>query len=468
MKRLFCKITALMLLCCFALPAARAENTVLPNIVLHLNGVSMSDAGDYFTLHPNVSVADDEYKYYSSTGEIITDLLLDSFPYDIFGMNNLDIDYSVIIDKGYCLDLSSSEIIRDAIERMYPAYTEACVKDGKIYAVPTHAQLNYTSFSTETLADTDFGEVTVPTTFPAFLDFVEQWVEYLKDHPESNVALAGKRMWGDASFYHDYSYTQMLVEYLLDCYIMQKEYAGESLDFNNDELIALLKRCSKLGAELYQYDQGENCVGSILDGVQSTVIDLKYHVMPMRINESQPALITATLGVYAVSAKTAYPDTCIELMEALVQNENLYFANYLYQDGEAILYDGHDNDIALQESWIQYDEQMLASGTLDEVDRKEIEDDLEKRQQILKELTEDEDAKYLVTPSEMARYKETVQYAYVPMPGVFSNSEDRSTYYTLRKRYAQGQMTAEELVHELTRIAQMIEMENAEIGRAHV
>ncbi len=194
----------------------------------------------------------------------------------------------------------------------------------------------------------------------------------------------------------------------------------------------------------------------------STVIDLKYHVMPMRINEPQPALITATLNVHAVSAKTAYPDTCIELMEALVQNALPDFANYLYQDGEAILYNGHDDDIALQESWIQYDEQMLASGTLDEVDRRKIEDDLEKRQQILKELTEDEDAKYLVTPSQMVQYKETVQYAYVPMPGVFSNAEDRSTYYTLRKRYAQGQLTAEEPVHELTRIAQMIEMENAD------
>ncbi len=462
MKNLFCRITALLLFCCLAMSTVCAENTVLPNIVLHLNGVSTRYAGDYFTLHPNVTVADDEYKYYSSTGEIITDLLLDSFPYDIFSVHNLSIDYSVIIDKGYCLDLSSSEIIRDAIERMYPAYTAACVRDGKIYAVPTHTQLNYTSFSTETLADTDFGDVTVPTTFPEFLDFVERWVEYLKDHPESNVALAGKRIWGDASFYHDYSYTQLLVENLLDGYIMQKEYAGESLNFNNDELIALLKRCSELGQALYQYDQGEKCVGSILEGVQSTVIDLKYHVMPMRINESQPALITATLDVCAVSAKTAYPDTCIELMEALVQNALPDFANYLYQDGEAILYNGHDDDIALQESWIQYDEQMLASGTLDEVDRREIEDDLEKRQQMLKELTEDEDAKYLVTPSQMAQYKETVQYAYVPMPGVFSNTEDRSTYYTLRKRYAQGQMTAEELVHELTRIAQMIEMENAE------
>ncbi len=462
MKKLFCRITALLLFCCLALPTACAENTVLPNIVLHLNGVSTSNVGDYFTLHPNVKIADDEYRDYTSTGEIITDLLLDSFPYDIFKVHNLCIDYSVIIDKGYCLDLSSSEIIRNAIDRMYPAYTAACVKDGRIYAVPTNAQLNYTSFSTEALAETDFGEVTVPTTFPELLDFVEQWVEYLKDHPESNVALAGKRVWGDASFYHDYSYTQLLVETLLDCYIMQKEYAGESLNFNNDELIALLKRCSELGQALYQYDQGEKCTGSILCGVQSTVIDLKYHVMPMRINESQPALITATLNVCAVSAKTAYPDACIELMEALVQNQDPYFANYLYQDGEAILYDGHDDDIALQESWIQYDEQMIASGTLDEVDRKEIEDDLEKRQQILKELTEDEDAKYLVTPSQMARYKETAQYAYVPMPGVFSNSEDRSTYYTLRKRYAQGQMTAEELVHELTRIAQMIEMENAE------
>ncbi len=462
MKKLFCRITALLLFCCLALPTVCAENTVLPNIVLHLNGVSTSNVSDYFTLHPNVKIADDEYRDYTSTGEIITDLLLDSFPYDIFKVHNLCIDYSVIIDKGYCLDLSSSEIIRNAIDRMYPAYTAACVKDGKIYAVPTNAQLNYTSFSTEALAETDFGEVTVPTTFPELLDFVEQWVEYLKDHPESNVALAGKRVWGDASFYHDYSYTQLLVETLLDCYIMQKEYAGESLNFNNDELIALLKRCSELGQALYQYDQGEKCTGSILCGVQSTVIDLKYHVMPMRINESQPALITATLNVCAVSAKTAYPDACIELMEALVQNQDPYFANYLYQDGEAILYDGHDDDIALQESWIQYDEQMLASGTLDEVDRKEIEDDLEKRQQILKELTEDEDAKYLVTPSQMARYKETAQYAYVPMPGVFSNSEDRSTYYTLRKRYAQGQMTAEELVHELTRIAQMIELENAE------
>lgn len=305
MKKLFCRITVLLLFCCLALPTVCAENTVLPNIVLHLNGVSTSNVGDYFTLHPNVKIADDEYRDYTSTGEIITELLLDSFPYDIFKVHNLCIDYSVIIDKGYCLDLSSSEIIRNAIDRMYPAYTAACVKDGKIYAVPTNAQLNYTSFSTEALAETDFGEVTVPTTFPELLDFVEQWVEYLKDHPESNVALAGKRVWGDASFYHDYSYTQLLVETLLDCYIMQKEYAGESLNFNNDELIALLKRCSELGQALYQYDQGEKCTGSILCGVQSTVIDLKYHVMPMRINESQPALITATLNVCAVSAKTA-------------------------------------------------------------------------------------------------------------------------------------------------------------------
>lgn len=98
---------------------ARAETT------LKLNGVSTKFSGDFAQRHPDVQLETGDYTYYATTGEMTSDMLLGSFNYDAFELSSNCIDYHAIMEKGYCLDLSGSEIIRSAIQNLHPVFGSA-------------------------------------------------------------------------------------------------------------------------------------------------------------------------------------------------------------------------------------------------------------------------------------------------------------------------------------------------------
>ena len=68
----------------------------------------------------------------------------------------------------------------------------------------------------------------------------------------------------------------------------------------------------------------------------------------------------------------------------------------------------------------------------------------------------------MVTQEELDAYRSFTDSLYVPMPGVFhpNEAEQAKTFEQLRARFVFGQMTAEELVNELDRVAEMIERES--------
>lgn len=429
--------------------------------IIKLNGIGKEILSDFLQQHPGISITNEPYKFYGSTGEMVSDLLLDSFEHDVFTLLSSCVDYQTIINKGYCLNLSSSEKIREAVQKLHPVFAKQCVYDGGIYAVPYHIQLNYMVMSPEVLAKTDIGDVAFPTSFPEFLDFVEQWIAYLKENPECNVALLGMAYWGDQSFYTSQSYTDFLVEQLLDNHIMQKEFAGEPLRFDESELIELLKRCYRIGKELYIYDQGVQCLDSILLNGPSTMTKNSYLFLPMRINSDQPMLIPVYVKLYAVSAKTENPQLCIELMETLLDRLSPEDGAYLYQNAEPVLREDYDEQLARGRQLIQDTLNQLSEEDLDLANRDELEARLERQQAILKNMLENEEKKYSVTATELDRYHRHVDDLYVQMPGVFHSGdvEEAKNFKQLKARFAGGQLSAGQLVKELDRLARMIEME---------
>ena len=455
-EKIICLFSCLIICTVICLAGANAET------ILKLNGISETTSSNFFLTHTDVKRADLEYHYYASTNELITDFLLGSFDYDAFSLNSSIIDHQALMSKGYFLDLSSSEIISNAIDDLYPAYAEQCVYDGKIYAIPIHTQINYWAFYTPVLEQTDFGEVNVPSTFPEFLDFLDRWIEYLKGNPEGDVALIGMAGWGDASFYNEQSYTNFLVEQLLDNYIMQKEYAGEELNFEDSELVALLNRCAQIGAELYDYDPAVNCSKAILSQVVYAGVGSEYQFMSLRLNDTQPKLMTVYLSLYAVNAKTENPELCIELMESILQNNLAQNSAYLYQSAEPVLDPDYDASVAQQQDFIQESENQLSRDDLNDDERDKLEYGLECQQAILKDLLENENSKYIVSPSALANYRSYGDYLYVTKPGTFSNSEDAKNFRQLKSRFVGGQLTAEQLTQELTRVAKMITAEEGE------
>ncbi len=456
-RKIFCLFTCLIISTAICLAAANAET------ILKLNGISETTSSNFFLMHPDVKRADLEYHYYASTNEMITDFLLGSFDYDAFSIMSSSIDHQALMSKGYFLDLSSSEIISNAINDLYPAYAEQCVCDGKIYAIPTWTQLNLTIFSTAALEKTDFGEAKVPESFPEFLDFLEQWVDYLKDNPECSISVLGTYL-GDESEYNAQSYTGFLVDWLLENYIMQKEYAGEELDFEDEELVALLNRCAQVGAELYDYDPATKATGSIVNSGTAVAFlnDENKHFLSLRLNNAQPKLISVYMSLYAVNAKTENPELCIELMESILQNNLAQNSAYLYQNAEPVPDPDYDASVAQQREFIQESENRLSRDDLTDDERDKLEYGLERQQAVLKDMLENENRKYIVSPSALATYRSYGDYLYVTKPGTFSNREDAKNFRQLKARFVGGQLTAEQLTQELTRIAKMIEAEQGE------
>lgn len=455
MKRFLCIIIAVFcLMTILYISAAQAETT------LKLNGVVERYIGDFLDLHPDVTLDGENYKYYATTEELASDLLLQSFDYDVFEVSNARMDYRTIMKKGYCLDLSESEIIQNAMERLQPVFAQQCIMDGKIYAIPFTFQLNYLALSQSMLERVGLDGIETPTTFPVFLDFLEQWLDHLKANPDCDVALLGMAYWGDASYYGADAYTAFLVEQLLENYMMQKSYAGETLNFDDSVLIPLLDRCYQLGHELYRYDAGIKTNNSLLENIASIAMD-GYDFLSLRLDPSQPKLVQIYVNLYAVNADTKHPALCIELMEALCINNWPMYNTYLYQDGEPLIDPQYDSRVSKMQQLIEDTQRELSSDTLDVVYRGELEDRLQRQQSNLQKLLENEDAKYLVTAEDLTWFQSHEDCMFVQMPSVFNpnNVENANAYKQLQARYATGQISAKELVMELDRMAWMIEME---------
>lgn len=443
----------LMTLMCF-FSSAQAE------ITLKLNGVAVDSLGDFRTHNNNVILEEENYKYYSTTSELTSDLLIGAFDYDVFEMSNSRMDYRLIMEKGYCLDLSSSVVIQNAMQRLHPVFAQQCTMDGKIFAIPYAIQLNYIAISPSMLAKTGIEYVQIPSTFPEFLDFLELWILYLKDNPDCDVALLGMAHWGDASFYDADSYTTFLVDLLFENYMMQMEYAGKALAFNEEELLPLLNRCYQIGHELYLYDPGVQTKYSILQVVTNIALS-DYEYLSLRLNSNQPKLMQVFVNLYAANSETQNPELCIELMEALCLNNSPMYNTYMFQDAEPLLDPQYYSRVARMQELIQDTQHELNQDSLDASYRAELEYRLERQENNLQNLMENESEKYLVTLEELDWFRSHVDFLFVQMPGAFSANDvkNANAFKQLKMRYVMGQITAKELISELNRMAWMIEME---------
>ena len=118
--------------------------------------------------------------------------------------------------------------------------------------------------------------------------------------------------------------------------------------------------------------------------------------------------------------------------------------------------------MAQQREFIQESENQLSRDDLTDDERDKLEYGLERQQAVLKDMLENENRKYIVSPSALATYRSYGDYLFVTKPGTFSNSEDAKNFLQLKARFVGGQLTAEQLTQELTRVAKMIEAEQGE------
>ncbi|MGI6653813.1 MAG: extracellular solute-binding protein [Christensenellales bacterium] len=157
--------------------------------------------------------------------------LTGSVPVDIMPMNAYQYDFGQLVAKGYLADLSGNDKIKAYMDKIAPNLTNTLMRDGKIYAVPAQLMLfpmgAYVSIFEKL-------NLTIPETFPQFIDLVEHWAADLQEE-HTEYMLFGS---SDAR--------REMLRLAMDCYMDSRFGAGQDLTFDTPEFRDAMQRINDI------------------------------------------------------------------------------------------------------------------------------------------------------------------------------------------------------------------------------
>lgn len=397
--------------------------------------------------------------YYPNTSAIANALLTNEFDSDIFVINNLFFDRVQLMSKGYCLDLSGSLIIAEAVNNMHPSIREQAMHDGKIYAVPDVIMFDLLLIDRDAWQDAGL-PVNVPETMDEFLTFLERWCDWLEENPDSEFRIIN--MW-DAASYNENSYTELLTEWIINNYVMHTQYTGNPLTFDVDVLKPLLERAMVIGKRLYEneprvgYD-GENAGRALfVSSYSQTWPQNSDDIIFLRMNEEQPKLINCCMLMTAISINTGNPEICIELLEDTIIHMSGEKRAFLMQGCEPVINCSVENQLNNWKVRISEIDAQLTTENLNVSIRTELE--LE-RSNLLMKCNSLQNGLYIMSEDQIVSYQSFGNMLYIAAPSVFAaGTEDYTNLMNLQKQFASGTITVNKFLNELNRMAQMIQME---------
>jgi len=344
------------------------------------------------------------------------------------------------MEKGYCLDLTGSELIEETVERLYPAFREMLTVDGKIYGAPTGVWFDYYVISEEAWQAAGMPADLIPDTLDELFDCAELFCDKLEDKEfEEKISLLSS--W-DATVYTESSYGEVFTGWIVENYIMQLKYAELEMNFDPDVLVPLLNRGRELGKRLYELeshtvtDESKE-LGLLDDRSSSAWAGTAYDpIVFMRITDDEPKLISAQLSIWSAFAQTEYPELCVELLEDILKMNSEKDCAFLFTDAEPVVNPNYESDLAEQRAFVEQTQKKLENPDLDWAERQDLEENLAKQQRVLDILLTSDDEKYVLSPDKLKMYQETIgNYLYFEEPNFFSaNGSQGSTLENLEKQ----------------------------------
>lgn len=399
---------------------------------------------------------------YQTTSDLFQLILTNALNLDIMRLGTSYLDVQRIMEKGYCVDLSDQEGLMAYVDSLHDAVRNQLSHGGRLFALPDDIYFQCYEFDPYGWKNASYEMGELPDTFPEFLDFLEDWCHHLEEGEIRNCHLI--KHW-DYTIYNQFSYPTLLSELLLKQHVLQTFHAGESLSFQQPELVNLLNRCLAIGKRLYD---NEDPIGEYDDGsVHSSLLKQSWQVMfpadpamilYLPLNDQQPKLIEAGMSMMAIPASSAMQAEALQYFTYVAEEERediFWFKAYLYKDATPVPDPGYEeNRTRLQEQIVQ-DQAKLDAGELSDEFGYSLAQQIENNQRLLEQLSP-----YLISPETLAAYKSLTDRLTFPKPTAFwEDKENRSAYRDYIAQFAAGQMTADQLLSRLDQMAQMMELE---------
>lgn len=407
--------------------------------------------------HPDIELLYSNVSYYPSSA-FITALLTGEFQCDAFLQGTSQAEWNTLMSKGYCYDLSSSEILSDAISHMHPSIAAQAMYEGHIYAIPKSINFMYYQINRDTWISAGFTLDEVPQTFSQLLDFLSAWCDRIEDNPEDKIAAFGG--WDETS-YSPAVYINLLTEMLINQITVLKQYEQEPLEFNNEETLSLLERCSEIGSRLYELES-KSYNSTLFEYISCGLWPKSSSdIVFLCVHDTDPKIIKSGLTMWAIMPKSKHITTSIELLEKAAVGMT-DFSNYddlfLYVDSQPRINPDYEADL---DYWTQRREMIsekLKSEKLDPEDRMALE---EKLKTYSNNIIWVEENKWEVSPDELSDYKKMTQYLFFPPINVFTQAaEGYDQLWRLINEFGCKRITAYEMMTRLDQIATMMRLEN--------
>ena len=445
MRKMFLKCLCLLLALMYLSPVSAEE--------LRISGIS--DAHDAYQLftgdHPDMTVIAELSRYRSDT-QLVNAFLSREFVYDVFSMNTASFHVEQLFAKGYCADLSSSDVIRQAVFEMHPSIQKLVMFDDAIYGLPYSAYISFLCYDKDIWDYAGLSEEDVPDSFPALLDFLENWLNRVEDDPDNDIGVYGLF---DESMYSEASYTNLLTTWLVNEHIMQCSFANEPLRFDTPDFLLLLSRCKGIGRRLYDADPTFSCEYALFT-TSSFMTDIEQ-VVSLRLNEQQPELIRASLSLFLIYAGSEHKERALEFIEDCLQVMEDHHRAFLFSEATPVENEDYEGSVAFWQGKV--DAAKMNLETVSDADRRDAEIELERLETILAAVSHPEN-RYLILPEQLASYQAYGNALFFQPPSVFSaETEEGQNVRSLISQFSFGQLPADMLAKRMNELAIMLENE---------
>lgn len=379
-------------------------------------------------------------------------LITGSLPVDILVMGSSFFDLDKLMDKGYLLDLSGSEIIRQHVGEMAPNLRAAFTREEHIYAVP--ASLGLMPMAVHPAALEALG-LPVPTSITSLIDLAEQWLKGPARQQTEYSFLA-----------HEDRLKTGLQALVMTSYVDNMLGTGQALTFDTPLFRGLMARLE--GLDTKGLDSGESWekLPLIEPAVQAEPRfptargpggdkDLRYLVLPMA--EGQPAAIQANASLVVVMAASQHKEAALRFVEALIQAQHPVDQAVCKPEATASI-DNPDYEAGRKRLELAVDQLTAQVQQAEAVDKTRLQSRLDRA---TKELADYEaTARYLITAEELAVFHQLVARSYIRTGLQDTLAQAVWDQQDLPSQYMEGAISLDQMIAQLDDKLRLILMEN--------
>lgn len=391
---------------------------------------------------------------YQEDSRIIEDMMNRDSHTDIYIINSNSQAFSALYDRGYMLDLSGNETIREFVNDMYPALRDACMRDGEIITLPVQINGWTLCANTKSLEALGYTAEDIPAYWPDFLDFLNEIATKLPEDGSIRIF--------DAYMSQQDALSQLFYEIMSD-YDLYLCMNSQEKGYDTPELNAALEKLQQLDFEamgLHETVEDEEPADMVLalfqTGCGCTLGNFYDGATPLLLSfeADTEGSLPISMSAAFVNPFSENADAALDFLQEMIKNaDNSLLYNVSDSLNEPLRHSSYEKNLEDMEESI---EDLRASlETAEPVDVPVIEEQIAESEGYLEEYRQNV---WEISPASIEWYRAHADR--IAVSGYnYLNGESAGDVYDLYSQFLENRIDVKTLLKSIDQKVKMMAME---------